>query len=315
MARYIARRLLIALPVLFVVSLVTVGVRELISDERLLARILSRGDVFGEEQMAELRAMLGIGLSFAERYVEWLGGALRGDFGTSWWDDRGVMDVIAERSRVSIGLVLIALPVALTTATAHGVLAAVRPGSWLDRCSATILRIGAATPEFVMAILGAYLLYGLVGWAPPDYPFRGVSEWPIAALVVGGVVAGWYVGARSAIDASRSLRNERDGGYVLTARAKGLSDTTIATRHVLRNSTLSAVRAAGKALPLLLGSVLMVEVALGLPGVGLLALERALILDYPVAEGVLFVCATTVIGVNLVVDVACAALDPRIRYT
>ncbi len=310
MGRYIVRRLLLALPALLVVSTVTVGLRELISDERLLG-----GDVFGDEEMAELRTMLGIGQSFSQRYVEWVGGALRGDFGTSWWTERGVMDEIGARSRVSVGLMLIALMVALTIAMAHGVGAAMRPGGRLDRWSASILRIGAATPEFIITIMGAYTLYALMGWTPADHTRWGAPESPIAALVVGGFAAGWYTGARTAIGARSAQGDEPDHHYVLAARAKGLSDTAIATKHVLRNAAVSALRAAVGTFPLLLGSVLMVEVALGLPGVGYLALQRALIVDYPVMGAVLFLTAVTVIGVNLVVDIACAALDPRIRYT
>lgn len=313
MRRYIVRRLFIVLPTLLVVTVVPVGLRELVDEECLLAWILCGGDIFGEEAMAEFKDSLGIGLSFPERYAEWVGGALRGDLGASWWTGRDSLDMIAGPSRISIALVLIALAVAFTAATAHGMVAAVRPGSRLDRWSVSIFRIGAGTPEFIMAILGAFVLYALLGWTLTDHIFRGAPDWPVAALVVGGVAAGWYVGAGTALRTSSARRDAPDGAYVTTARAKGFSDPTIATRHVLRNATTTALRAAAHRLPVLLGSVLMVEVALGLPGVGLLALEGVFSRDYPVVQGVLFVSAVTVIGVNLAVDVACAALDPRIR--
>lgn len=313
MSRYIVRRLLVALPAVFIASVVTVGLRELIPDELLVARVLGPGDIFGEDAWAEFLAALGFGQSFPERYVEWVGDALRGDLGESWWSERGVTEVVATHSRVSISLFLIALPVAFTTTAAHSVLGALRPRSRLDRCSVWMSRIGAATPEFIMAMLGAYMLYALVGWEPPDRLIPAAPEWPIAALVVGGVAAGWYVGARTAIDARSARRDGRGQGYVLTARAKGLGDASIMTRHVLPNATVSALGAAAGMFPLLLGSVLMVEVALGLPGVGYLAFERADMRDYPVMEGVVLVTALCVIASNLVVDVASAAMDPRIR--
>lgn len=319
MSRYIVRRLLIALPTLFIASVVTVGLREFIPDELLMARLLEGGDIFGEEAWAEFRAELGVGQSPPQRYVEWVGGVLRGDFGTSWWSGRAVTAEVAARSRVSIGLVLIALPVVLTTTAARSVLEAVRPGSPLNRWSAWVSRIGASMPEFITVILGAYVLYALAGLEPglkPPYgalPLEPEWQWLIPTLVVGGLAAGWYVGARSAIDASPAGRDGRDHGYVLAARAKGSRDASIATRHVLPNVTVSTLRAAAGALPLLLGSALMVEVALRLPGVGLLALESAYYWDFPVSQGVMFVAAVTVIASRLVVDVASAALDPTIR--
>ncbi len=319
MSRYIARRLLIALPTLFIASVVTVGFREFIPDELLMARLLEGGDIFGEEAWAEFRAELGVGQSLPQRYVERVGGVLRGDFGTSWWSGRDVTAEVAARSRVSIGLLLVALPVALAMTAARGLLAVLRPGSRLDRWCARISRVGAATPEFVIAILGAYVLYALAGLEPglkPPYgalPLEPEWQWPIAALVVGGVAAGWYVGARSAIDAGPARRDGRDHGYVLAAQATGLGDASIATRHVLPNVTVSTLRAAAAAFPFLLGSVLMVEVALRLPGVGHLALESAAYWDFPVLQGVLFAAAVTVIASRLVVDVASAAIDPRIR--
>ena len=311
MSRYIARRLLIALPALMAVVVVVTGLLLLQDRETTLRHIFHCG-YYTAEDVAAVREELRLDMSFPERYASWLGDALRGDLGTSLWTGQGVTEAVAARSRVSIGLLLIALPVALGMTAARGLLAALRPGSRLDRWSAWISRIGASTPEFVIAILGAYVLYALAGWAPPD-GVPAAPEWPMAALVLGGLAAGWYVGARSAIDASPARRDGRDHGYVLAAQAKGSRDASIATRHVLPNVTVSTLRAAAAAFPFLLGSVLMVEVALRLPGVGHLALESAAYWDFPVLQGVLFVAAVTVIASRLVVDVASAAIDPRIR--
>ena len=300
MGCYISRRILIALSVALIVIVVAMGIMSMAPREPAF-HVLTKGFLTAEDYW-ELRAELHMDMSFHERYAAELADVLRGDFGRSWWTGRAVTAEVAARSRVSIGLVLIALPIVLTAIAARGVLEAVRPGSRLDRCSAWISRTGAATPEFVIAILGAYVLYALAGWAPQAL-----------TLIIGGVAAGWHVGARSAIDASLRWPDRRDHGYVLAARAKGLGDATIATRHVLPNVAVSTLRAAAGAFPLLLGSVLMVEVALELPGVGHLVLLGVLIRDYPVTEGVLLVTAMTVIASNLVVDVASAAMDPRIR--
>lgn len=318
MSRYIVQRLLVALPVLFAVTVIVTsivpGLFRLHSEHWFVWQVFAHG-YYTPGDLDWVRTEMGMDQSFGEYYLSWLGQALRGDLGESLYTGRGALGTIAARAPVSMGVMLIALPTALACAAASGVIAAVEPGGRLDRWLGVMFRAGAATPEFVMAILTIYVLV-LLGWGPLPYnPVWGVLEPESSglAVVVGGIVVGWYVGAGNALRVRSAVLCDQLGSYVLAAEAKGLSPAAAAARHAARNVALPVLRVTGRRLPVLLGSVLMVEVVFGLPGVGNLAFGVVAAHDYPVVQGVLLVSAMAVIGVNLAVDAACAALDPRIR--
>ena len=342
MGRYIIRRLTVALPTLVAVTLVVTGIMSLLPGEVLLARLLScssepasssaartvaLGAVGGtprtgpgcyvtEEDIRELRAELGIDKSFPQRYAEWVGGALRGDLGTSVWSGRDVTATIATRLRVSGPLALTAMTIAVLTAVPIGVWSAVRHGRWQDYIARVTSMGGLAVPDFFLAMLVLYGLSVTIGWQP-GLGREGWWENPaesLAAIALAALIVGWRIGAISARMTRSAVLDVLHQDYVRTARAKGLAEQSVVVRHALRIALLPLLTIVGMQLPALLAGLVILEVVFGLPGLGTLGFEAVQVRDYPVVQGVVFCSALCVIGTNLVVDIASAALDPRIRY-
>ena len=341
MGRYIVRRLLVALPTLAVVMATMAGFTALESDEVITARFWCNtepatsspvrtvalgatggaprtgpGCSFTKEDIEKILEELGIGKSFSERYLEWIGGALRGDLGTSLRNDQGVSDKIAERLPASAQLAVMALAVAVLTAVPTGVLAAVRHGTWPDYVARLTSLAGLSIPDFMLATIVFFVLSAWIGWLPDlDYPAPWESPWAsFQAFALPALVVGWRIGAISARMTRSAVLDVLRQDYVRTARAKGLTEHSVLVRHALRNALLPVLTIIGMQVPALLGGLVIIEIVFGLPGLGTLGFEAVQAFDYPVVQGVVFCAALCVIASNLVIDVAYAAMDPRIRY-
>ena len=334
MGRYIVRRLLVALPTLFVVTLIVTGLPRLTdfpddvscpSSPPVRARpalAVARtpaGAVIASsatpsfctpEDPDELRADLGLDKSFPQSYLAWVSGALRGDLGTSWWTGRDVLDSVGARAHVSGLAVLMALSAATVTSVGLGVISVVWPRGWLDRATRALSATGAAVPSFAVATMVLYPLWIWFGWVAN----RGEAHPPQAVLLMlTAVIVGWSTGATSVRATRTVLLEALDRDHVRRARATGLPEHSVIARHVLPSAVPPLLTIMGRRLPTLLGMLIVVEVVFGLPGVGRLAFEATQVRDYPVIQGVTFLIVLLVVSANLLIDIARAWVDPRIR--
>jgi peptide/nickel transport system permease protein len=264
-----------------------------------------------------MRADLGLDKSFPQQYIEWVGGVIQGDLGTSLWTGRDVLDTLATRSRVSLQLALMAMFVAVLTAIPLGIISAVRQDSWLDYAARMFSITGLSVPDFFLATMLLYVLSVWVGWLP-DFGYTPPWEDPwanVQAFIFPALIVGYRFSAISARMTRSAMLEVLRQDYVRTARAKGLVERVIIFKHALRNALIPVITIMGSQLTFLLGGLVIIEVVFSLPGVGTLGFEAIQVRDYPVVQGVVFFTAILFISANLLVDLSYAVIDPRIRYS
>lgn len=316
MTRYLIRRVLLVVPVLFGVSVAVFLMLRLIPGD-VVDLILGTEGAASPERMAQLRAMFGLDRPFHEQYLSWIGGLLTGDLGRSIRTSRPILPDIMTRLPVTLQLATMAMLLSLCFALPLGVLSAVRRYTRIDSLIRVVGLIGLSIPNFwlatMMILAVSTFARGVLptsGYTPPTQDVLGNVRsllLPSIALAVANMAILMRMTRSSMLEV---LRQE----YVTTARSKGLVERTVVYRHALRNALIPVATIAGVQVGYLLGGAIIVEQIFALPGVGTLILNGILQRDYPVVQaGVLFVAASFVL-VNLTVDVLYAYLDPRIHY-
>ena len=306
MMRYAGQRLLGAIPVLWgVATLVFVLLRVLPGDPAAVMLSEAGGSAAA---IARLRAELGLDDPLPVQYGRYLLNLLRGDLGTSLFTRRAVTTTIVEQLPATVELALAAMGVALAVGMALGVLAAARRGTWWDKLAMTLSLAGVSVPIFWSALLLMWLLSLRLGWLPATGA-GGPAYLVLPALVLGLASAGAIARLVRA-----SLLEVLAQDYVNTARAKGLSEAAILLRHALKNAMVPVVTMAGLQFGFMLGGTVVTETIFSRPGIGRLMVNAILWQDLPVVQGIALLAALSYTLVNLAVDLAYAALDPRIRY-
>ena len=313
MLRYTARRLLAAIPVLFVVSLVSFAIIALVPGD--IASEMA-GPSATAEELARLRAELGLDKPILERMVEWYGALLRGDLGQSVLLRRSVTEAILERLPVTLGLTVLALAVAIVLGVLAGMVAAVRPNTWTDQGVMALALVGLSLPDFWLGLVFIWLFAIELGWLPTGgyVPFtEDPLGWLRAMAMPAGALALTQMGLLARMTRASMLEVLRQD-YVRTARAKGLPGWVVVGRHAGANVLVPVITVAGVSVGILLGGAVVIEQVFSLPGVGRLIIGAIQRRDYPVIQGGLLLTATIFVLVNLVVDLLYAAVDPRVRY-
>ena len=305
MARYVLKRILAAIAVLWAVVTVTFGATFLSPIDPGVAYAGLRAT---PAQIQATRESLGLEDPLYVQYGRYMGRVIRGDLGESFFSGEPVRDSIAARLPRTALLALAALIVQLAIGIPLGLLAALRRGSGLDRGILFASLIGVAIPSFVLGFLFLYLLAFKLG----AFPLGGSGSFNhliLPALTVGLAGAAWY---------ARMLRstalNILDEDYIRMARAKGLPERVVVLRHVLRNSIGPIITMIGLDLGILLGGVLVIEQVYAWPGIGLQAWQAIERNDIPMVMGTVLVAAFFVTAFNLLADLTNAAIDPRVKY-
>jgi peptide/nickel transport system permease protein len=312
MARYVGARLLGALPMLFLMSLLVFAIVYLIPGDPVDAMLGQEADAVAR---TALRRELGLNLPLWRQYTTWAWRALHGDLGRSLRAQQPVATLIREKLPATLLLTTAAAALAILIAVPAGTLAAVRRNTAVDFLAMLGALLGVSIPSFWSGIM-LILLFGLVlGWLPAmgyanllGEPAAALRHLVLPAVTLGSVMAGAVTRQVRA-----QLLQELSRDYVRTARSKGLRETRVVVRHGLRNSLIPAVTVLGVQFSILLGGAVITEQIFAWPGVGQLAVHAILNRDYPVLQGVILTVAVLVTLVNLLVDVAYAVLDPRIR--
>lgn len=260
-----------------------------------------------QESIEALREDLGLSDPIPERYVRYVGGALRGDFGRSLHTKEPVLDVVLKRLSASVQLALAGMAVALVIGIPTGIVSAIRHDSWLDNIVTVLVLIIYATPAFWLALLLMLLFSLRFGWLPAT----GIGGW--RHLVLPALA----LGAGSAAILARFMRSSLievlGEQYIRTARAKGLRESLTIRRHALRNALIPVATVAGLQFGILLGRSVVVETVFAYPGIGRLLLLAINTRDLPLLQGAVFFMAIGIVLINFATDIAYTWLDPRIR--
>ena len=304
--RYLVKRLLAAIPVLFGVSVVVFAMLHLVPGDPV-KMMLSEFQT-SPEQIARLRAQLHLDEPLPQQFGRFLWNALHGDLGYSVRTRRPVLTEILENLPSTAVLALTGMVVAMATGVTLGVFAAVRQHSWFDTVSMLMALIGVSIPSFWLGLLLIFALSLKLGWLPATG--GGDVQHLIMPALTLGLGASAIIARLSRSCMLEVLRQE----YITTARAKGLRETLVILRHGLKNALIPVVTIIGLQLGQLLGGTVIIETVFARPGVGRLIVNGILEKSFPLVQGVVLVGATSYVLINLLVDVTYAVLDPRIRY-
>lgn len=313
MGGYAVRRTAQAVVVLLGVSALVFLLIHLVPGDPVRVALGTR---FDQETYEALRERMGLDRPLPVQYVTWLGGALTGDLGVSFRTGRPVTLLILERLPATLSLSGAALLIALAIALPLGVVSAVRRGRPIDHVATVFSQAGISIPDFWMGIL-LILLFPLALGVLPSSGYVPLTEDPLgwaSHLVLPAVTVGVVSGSILTRFVRSSTLEALSQDYTRTARAKGLKERVVLTRHVLRNALVPVVTVTGLQLAFLLSGVVVVEIVFAFPGLGQLALDAVEARDYPVLQGSVLLFAAFFLLVNLVVDLLYASLDPRISY-
>lgn len=317
MTTYIIRRLLHAVLVVLIVSLLVFVLMRLLPGDPILMYVTS-GDLqsISLEEIAHLKRQLGMDKPLLVQYLYWLINAAQGDLGKSILHGYQVMEEIGRRLPITLYLGLLAFVIGCVIGPILGVISAVRRGRWIDTLVTVIANIGITAPPFWVGIIMIYffsLYLGLLpvyGYTSPLVDLgRNLQQsvMPVFVLALFPIASAARQTRSSVIEVLRQ-------DYIRTAWAKGLSERVIIIRHVLKNALMPVVTLQGMLLRNIIGGSVIIETVFVIPGMGKLVVDGMLSQDYAVVQGVTIVVAVTVVLSNLLVDVTYGWLDPRIQY-
>ena len=312
MLNFLAQRLASAFLVLVLVSALSFGIIWLVPGDPTAVLLDANTS---PEQVARLRAQLGLDKPLLLQIVEWYGRILRGDLGQSILLNRSVMAAILERLPVTLALAGISLLLAVVLGVAAGIIAAMNHNRWPDQLIMATALLGLSVPDFWLGLMMVFLFAVQFGWFPTGgfVPLQdSVAGWArsitMPALALALVQMGFI--ARMA---RASMLEVLSQDFIRTADAKGLSRADIVLRHGLPNALVPILTVIGIVAGALLGGTVIIEQVFSLPGIGRLVIGAVLSRDFPVIQGGLLFLAVIYLAVNLIVDVLYAVVDPRVR--
>src|SRR5919108_3949416 len=305
--RYLVRRLLAAIPVLFGVSVVVFSMLHLVPGDPV-KMMLSEFQT-SPEQIARLRAQLHLDEPLPQQFGRFIWNALHGELGYSIRSKRPVLTEILDNLPSTVLLALAGMVVAVVMGVTLGIIAAVCQHSWFDTFSMLMALIGVSIPSFWLGLLLIFALSLKLGWLPATG--GGDVQHLIMPALTLGLGASAIIARLSRSCMLEVLRQE----YITTARAKGLQESLVILRHGLKNALIPVVTIMGLQLGQLLGGTVIIETVFARPGVGRLIVNGILEKDFPLVQGIVLVGATSYVLINLLVDMTYALLDPRIRDT
>ena len=304
---YLARRVLAVVPVLFGVTLAVFSMLFLVPGDpvkMMLAEFVTMPD-----QIARMRAELHLDESIVMQYGRFVGGAVRGDLGTSIRSRRPVTTEIGENVGSTMLLAATAMVVAVAVGVPLGLIAALSRNSWLDVGSMAIALLGVSMPSFWLGLLLIFVFSLHLAW----FPATGGGD--LAHLVLPALTLGTIASAIIARLTRSSMLEVLGQDYVRTARAKGLAWWGVVVRHALKNALIPVITIFGLQFGNLLAGAVIVETVFSRPGLGRLIVGGILAKDFPLVQGTVLFIATAYVLINVLVDVAYAVVDPRIRLT
>lgn len=303
---YVARRLLMAVPLLLAVTGLTFLLLHALPGDPVLAMA---GERFDESAVASLREQLGLDKPLGERYLNYMAGLVRGDLGRSFANKRPVAGMILERFPRTLLLAGAAMLFACLFGVGAGVISAAKPGSVADKVSMTSTFVAVSLPVFWLGLILIFLISVKLKLLPPS----GYGGLDPRYLILPAITLGAGSAGIIARITRSSMLEAVSEDYIVAARAKGMGEARVMLKHALRNALVPVVTVIGADFGSYLSGAVLTESIFGWPGIGRLTLEAILKRDLPVIEGSVLFMAIVFVIVNLAVDLSYAVIDPRVR--
>lgn len=322
MNQYILRRILQALPVLLGITIITFTFTELAPGDAVSSMILAQQDSMSTVDIETLRARYGLDQPAPVRYMAWMGGLFQGNMGVRIRSRVPVIEEIGRRLPATLQLMFSALTIAILLGIPLGIYSALNQYSRLDYILTSFVFVGISIPGFFAALAVIYVFGVKLDWFPTsgystigaDFDFWGKQWDRLRYLSLPALVLGLESTASIMRYTRSSMLEVIRLEYIVTARAKGLSQFVLIARHALRNAMLPVITVIGLRLPTLFGGALIIETIFNWPGMGILYLDGVETRDYPLIMGMVLISAVLIVISNLITDLAYAIADPRIRY-
>ncbi len=313
MLGYLIRRILAAVPVMGVVAMFVFLLLRLTPGDP--AAILA-GDSATPEQIERIRISLGLNEPLYIQFFTWIGKLLHGDLGVSLISNVPVLRMIGQRLEPTIAIALSTLVLSILIAVPLGVVAAWRHGTWIDRFVMGLSVIGFSVPVFVIGYVLVQIFAIDLQWLPVQgfrSIHRGIGPF-LERITLPTVELSFIYVALIARMTRAAMLDVLGEDYVRTARAKGITESSVLLRHALRNAAVPVITVIGTGFALLISGVVVTESVFNLPGIGRLTVDAVLARDYPVIQAMILLTSGVYVAVNLLIDLAYTLLDPRIRY-
>ena len=315
MYKYVIRRLLLAVPVLLLSSLIVFSLMRVMPGDALIALMGESGNV-GDKELAKLRKDLGLDKPYHEQYLLWLWQMVTFNPGHSIFTNEPIPVALKKAIPVTVELAALAMVLGLVIAIPIGVISATKQDQASDYVGRVVAVSGLSMPDFWLGTLVITFAAIWFHWIPPigyaslwDDPLRNLQQFLLPAAVLG-----FRLSAATMRMTRSTVLEVLKEDYVRTAWAKGLAGRIVVYKHALKNALIPVVTIVGGQLGVLLAGTVVVETIFALPGMGRLTVEAILYRDYPIVQTNVMLVAGTLVTLNLVVDLTYAWLDPRIRY-
>jgi peptide/nickel transport system permease protein len=314
--KYIVKRLLLMIPTLLGVAILIFFLMRVVPGDIVELRFMGDSAFASKDNLDKERARLGLDRPLWQQFVTWMTGIVRLDFGTSMWTGAPIIEEIKLRAALSFQLAVMATFIAVVLAIPLGVVAALKQDTWVDYAVRIFSIAGLATPSFWLGIVFILALLIVFKWLPPMvYTPFWVDPWQNMLQLIWPALA---VGYRYSAVATRMTRSAMlevlREDYIRTARAKGLWQKLILSRHALKNAMLPVLTVVALEFAFLMGGLVVTEQVFNLNGLGMLFVESVARRDYTLTQALVMLVAFVFIFVNFAVDLMYAWLDPRIRF-
>jgi peptide/nickel transport system permease protein len=310
--KVIGSRLLQALPVILLATFMVFSLLKLVPGD---IAVTLAGDNASDIRIAEIKRIYGLDRPFMVQYGAWLGKAVQGDLSQSLLSGEKVVDSISRAFPNTLLIVAIALMLALATGIPMGIVAAIKPNGWVDKIVSMVASLGVAIPGFWLAMILVAEISLKLNWLPATGAKSfAVSPWDaIRHALLPAIAIAAYGMAEVARQLRGSLLEVLSSQYVRTLHAKGLSMSRILWQHGLKNVSVNLFTIISLLVNRMLAATVVVEAVFAIPGLGSLIVRGAIQRDFPIVQGVVLAMVIVVILVNLIADLLCAAVDPRIE--
>lgn len=313
MSRLIATKLLQAIPVIFVVSVLAFLLMSLLPGD---PAVVIAGEQASPEAIEKVRRSLGLDRPFIEQIGLWFGQLAVGNFGTSLMLNQSVLSAMGERLPVTLSLAGLSLLITLPVGIFAGSIAAYNRRTWIDSVVMTVALLGVSIPGFWIAIMSVILFSVILGWLPSS-GFVPLAQDPamwLRSLILPAIMLSLFqIGFLARMTRSAML-DVLSQDFIRTARSKGLSEWTTVGKHAFRNALIMVITAMGILISTAIGGSVVIEQVFALPGIGRLVVQGILARDYPLVQGVMLIYGFAFVAINLSVDMLYTFADPRVRY-
>jgi peptide/nickel transport system permease protein len=317
MLRYVANRILLMIPTLIGVAVLVFFMLRVVPGDVVEVKLRGDGGSVSQETIELERKRLGLDKPLVNQFADWMIGMATLDLGKSMWTERPVIEEIAVRLELSMQVAIMATIIAVLIAIPLGTTAALFRDTWIDYVVRLVTIGGLSIPSFWFGMLIMLTLLAFFNWLPP-ITFTPIYVDPVAnltQLIWPAVAVGYRYCAVVARMIRSSLLEVLSEDYIRTARAKGVFEKLVISRHALRNALLPAITVIGLEFAFLIGGLVVTEQVFNLNGIGQLFVQSVSRNDFTLIQGMVMLIATFYVFVNLAVDLLYAVFDPRIRYT